>query len=85
MADAPREGEAGLKVDASPGTGLPAGGGGDGGELAWVAAEPLFSATTLSDFSNTFQSLIVLSARSVEQRQGEQGQLCEISRKKRNC
>lgn len=28
-----------------------------------MATEPLFSATTLSDFSNTFQSLIVLSAR----------------------
>lgn len=36
-------------------------GGGEGGfGPAW--AELLFSATTLSDFSNTFHSLIVLSA-----------------------
>ena len=44
--------------------------GGRGGEagLSWevevlAATEPLFSATTLSDFSNTFQSLMVLSER----------------------
>lgn len=34
-------------------------------ELFRVETDPLFSATTLSDFSNTFQSLIVLSKSKV--------------------
>jgi len=47
--------------DERPGTAAPPGGG-DDGALPPAAAELLFSATTLSDFSNTFHSLIVLSA-----------------------
>lgn len=67
-----RLGEEGDNELLKPGTAPPpicGGGGGGGGEepplpaapLLPVAIEPLFSATTLSDFSNTFHNLIVLS------------------------
>lgn len=52
----------GRDVDAS-GSGAESGGG-DGGCPPESATDPLFSATTLTDFSNTFHSLIVLSARA---------------------
>lgn len=48
--------------DERPGTGPCWPGGGEEGALPPAAAELLFSATTLSDFSKTFHSLIVLSA-----------------------
>lgn len=53
--DGPENGD-----DGSPGTDWSSGGGEGGGALV-AAAEPLFSATTLSDFSKTFHNLIVLS------------------------
>lgn len=52
-------------------------GGGEGGGALVAAAEPLFSATTLRDFSNTFQSLIVLSVRSGTKRKGGQREVLE--------